>query len=185
MKLSITYKDLKAGQNKYIYESFPLLLNYKPSKIIELGTGVGGFTIWLKDLFGCDIYTYDITEREQKELREKLFKEKGIHYKICNIFQNKDEIIDLIDEKTIVICDNGNKKEEFKTFSKYLHKGSLIMIHDYAKSREYFEKEIKDKIWRSLEFDGSEFEDYCQRFGLEPYLQNEFDKSVWFIRRKK
>ena len=38
--------------------------------------------------------------------------------------------------KTIVLCDGGDKPREFKTFSKYLKKGDLILGHDFSRNKD-------------------------------------------------
>lgn len=185
------HRGLEMAQSINIEYSFGALKNDYgiPSKIIELGTAWGGFAAWLRDFFCCEVYTFDNVEWGDinlKKLRKSVFEELNINYQIIDVIHEKDrfKISSLFDNRTLLLCDAGQKNTEFDIYGKLMPKGSIIMAHDYAPDRAYFTKNIEGKIWNHLEFEGDKFKNYCKQYNLYPYLQNEFEKSVWFSRMK-
>jgi hypothetical protein len=92
--------------------------------IIELGTGTGR----LAEMFSLysDTYSFDIEDR--REEKNDLYK----FYQL-DIFSKPIELITALNipGPIMIFCDNGNKPLEFKIFSKYLKRGSCILVHDY------------------------------------------------------
>ena len=134
------------------YDMISLL---KPARILEIGTALGGFTEFLylitKDLeINCKILSYDINEHPwYKDIINK-----GVDIRVENIFFNNYTeinpfVIDFIQQEglTIVLCDGGNKIQEFNILSTYLKNNDIIMAHDYAISNEYFNSNIKNKTF--------------------------------------
>lgn len=193
--MSIFHDDiegLKLAQNKHIDKAFNELKKiFYPKNIIEIGTCYGGFAVFLKHTFSdSNVYTFDPIEwgtPEYIKYKRNVFAANNITFYNEDCFLREGQKIkDLLKEKTLLLCDGAHKVNEFSFFSQFLQSGSVIMAHDYAKNREYFEKEILDKYWTtSFEFDGSQFDQWCIDKNLEPLLQDEFDRAVWFIRIKK
>ena len=183
---------LKLSQNKYIEDAFSMLKNDygQPENIIEIGTCFGGFALFLAKLFPkSNVYTFDIADwggSEYVEKRNQLYLKYGIVYHMKDCFNSGGEIIkDLLTKKSILLCDGGLKETEFSTFINYIQPDSIIMAHDYGKSENYFRKNIQNVYWSaSFEFDGSKFDNECNKKGFTPYFQTEFDKAVWYIRKK-
>lgn len=177
-----SYKGQKTLQVYGVENAFIELNNnlQNPVKtIIEIGTDFGGLTNLLSDLpisREARIHTFDIN------------KERFISYNDKIIFHNEDvfsveaKIETLIQNEgtTLLLCDGGNKKEEFKIFHKYLKSGDIIMAHDYASNMQDFYINYINKIWNWLEFENS-FADFPN---LEPFMQDVFKKYVWCIRKK-
>lgn len=122
-------------QQKGVVEAVhELLLTVEPSRIIELGTGFGGLTVFF-GLYGykheCDVVTYDNEPKD--EAVSDLIAFLGVERYILDIFSIVDQISKRIAEpgKTILICDNGNKVREVNTFAGALKPGDVIMAHDY------------------------------------------------------
>jgi hypothetical protein len=68
---------------------------------------------------------------------------------------------------TLVLCDGGNKIEEFKILSKYIKKGDFIMAHDYARDEKKFLDDINLKFWNWHEIQESDISNACETNGLE------------------
>ena len=152
------YKDLIISQVPNIKSYFEKLFNeLKPKQILEIGTFDGGLTLMMRDILdeinlsSTTIRTYDLND--QKRLKSK---NRNIEILTENLFsysyselEKEDVIKEFIqrDGRTIVLCDGGSKKNEFRLLSKFLKKGDIIMAHDYSPSQEYFNQHINNKIW--------------------------------------
>lgn len=182
------YLGHTAQQNPHAYRAFyNLLREVKPSRILEIGTGMGGFTMFLKltcsELgIDTDILTYDIHSNQGYQALEAL----GINVKIENIFNNrysetKQEVVEYIqkDGTTVVLCDGGSKVGEFNMLAKFLKVGDIIMAHDYATNSEYFNSNIYMKFWNWLEIQDSDIDLCVKKYNLNSYMQDEFTPAVW------
>jgi predicted O-methyltransferase YrrM len=189
-----TYNGWGAQQNPHSFEIFyNFLKDVKPSRILEIGTSLGGFTSFLKYSCNrlnieCEIITYDIYGRHEYEA----MKQFGIDVRVENVFdlqytELKQDVIDFIqkDGVTIILCDGGNKKLEFNLLSNFMKKGDFILAHDYADNKEIFDTKIFKKLWNWHEIDDNDISEACERNNLETYNKNEFDKAVWVCKIKK
>jgi len=71
-----------------------------------------------------------------------------------NIFLNIEFIGGLIIPNTLVLCDNGNKKEEVRLLTPYLKKNCIIMAHDYHWGGHEIEwNDVKDLGLDKYEYD--------------------------------
>lgn len=182
-----------AQQSHFAYQVFyDFLKDTKPSRILEIGTALGGFTQFLNicknDLgLSTDILTYDIHGRQwYDEMRQN-----GIDVRVEDIFfENfsgcKQEVIDFINKPgtTIVLCDGGYKVGEFNLFSKHIKDGDYILAHDYCTNSEVFEKQVNGKIWNWLEIQESDISDACAINNLVDYKKEEFNQAVWVCKKK-
>lgn len=182
-----------AQQTHNAYRVFyDFLEEVKPSRILEIGTALGGFTQFLKISvdnlkLNTKILTYDIHSRQWYP---DLIK-NGIDLRVEDIFSEnyiscKQEVLDFIksDGVTIVLCDGGNKISEFKLLSKSLKIGDYILAHDYATDREIFETHINKKIWNWIEVTESDIEDTCKSNGLVDFKKDKFNSAVWTCKKK-
>ena len=185
-------EELRLAQNKYIDPCFKKLKKEygQPINIIEIGTCWGGFSVFLAKMFpSSNIHTFDILDWGNVSYikkRKKIFKKFGINYHKEDCFNHGGKIIkDLLKQKSILLCDGALKEAEFSHFINYIENGSIIMAHDYGKNKDYFYENIANKYWtESFEFDGSKFDEQCENKGFIPFLQNDFEKAVWYIRKK-
>jgi hypothetical protein len=188
------YLEYGAQQNPYAYEAFYNLLNItKPARILEIGTAMGGFTIFLKIMcnelnLNTNILTYDINDRYEYEL----LKNYNINVKIENIFDQdynhtKPEIIDYIQQEgtTLILCDGGYKIGEFNLLSNYLKLDDLIMAHDYASNSSFFNEQINMKFWNWYEIQDSDIQTSVEKNNLKSFMQDEFTPAVWVCKIKK
>lgn len=180
-------------QNHNVYETFFNFLNeVKPKQILEIGTALGGFTQFLS--YTCNYLNLD-TQIISLDIHEnswyKDIIEMGVEINIENIFLNdyssiKERYINFIkqDGLTVILCDGGNKIKEFDVLSNYMKIGDIIMAHDYAFDRKYFEDNIFQKVWNWLEITESDIEQTCNRNNLIDYKRDTFTRVVWVAKIK-
>ncbi len=189
-----TYDGWGAQQNPNAFEVFYYFLNeIKPSRILEIGTSLGGFTSFLnyatKRLdIPCHILSYDIY---YKEWYEDMIKE-GIDVRVENVFNShytevKQEVIDFInqDGTTLILCDGGSKIHEFKILSDYMKSGDFIMAHDYSENKETFKNNVYMKIWNWHEISDEDIQEACDKNNLVNYNKNVFDTVAWVCKIKE
>lgn len=176
-----------AQQHHNVYSTFYKLIDdTKPKRILEIGTALGGFTMFLKkvvDSFNLDtkILTFDISARPWYDDMKKM----GIDVRVEDIFNDYQDIPNEIknfikqDGLTIILCDGGDKIREFKLLSHFLKKGDIIMAHDYAPNQEYFDNYINGKIWNWLEIQDKDINESCMKHNLTPFMEYELRDVVW------
>jgi predicted O-methyltransferase YrrM len=193
------YRNLTTMQHTSIEEKFlKLIITLKPTKVLEIGTSSGGLTLMLRDILDNNglestrLVSYDVND--PKYLRHYLDEGTNIELKIENVFnnaydklENGQEVIDLISSEgtTLVLCDGGSKKNEFRILSDYLKIGDVIMAHDYAPNEEYFQEHIHSKIWNWLEIQDSDINDACLKNNLVSYMDDDFKQVVWVCKIKE
>ena len=196
-----THKDLMIMQHEnatLVFDS--LIKTIKPARILEIGTATGGLTLLLRELLNANgltdtiLRTYDVYE--PKYLMNHLSDKCVIDIRVKSVFnehyndfseEGKIEINDFINQSgvTLVLCDGGNKINEFKLISPLLRSGDVIMAHDYSYSKEVFEEKINNKIWNWCEITNSDIEDAVNKNNLESFMEDEFNNIVWACKIKK
>lgn len=142
-----------------------------PETIIELGTGDGEFTVLLDKLISEKsnsylFFTFD-NEIRRKEVSAR------VQYFCLDIFERKQFIEELFIGKTLLLCDNGDKAREMQIFAHCLKPGDVLMAHDYAYSKEFFEI---NKFWRTCEITDADIP--CLK-GFERFNQNLMIQAGW------
>lgn len=131
-----------------------LLLEYPFQRIIEFGTWRGTLSLYLL-LYSLsensEFYTYDIKKFSSYEDEDKkdVLKESldfNRHFRQKDIFNNIEEIKNLIRQtgRSILFCDDGDKKREFNTFVPFLKKGDVVGFHDWTREVQY--SDIKETV---------------------------------------
>lgn len=168
-----------------------LLIEENFDIIIELGTSFGGLTYILDDIvkennLNHNIHTFDYS---YKDYVDNFLKERGCIY---HVLDERDEIykrtvFDLLSNngKVLLLCDGGNKKEEFERYSDLLKSGDVIMAHDYSYDYLTFKNEIENKFWNWFEISFSDIESSVKKNNLEEYKKVNFEKAVWACFLKK
>lgn len=188
------YLGHAAQQNPNAYKTFyNFFETVKPSRILEIGTAMGGFTLFLRlccnDLnLNPVIKSYDIHSRPEYDT----IRENNIDIIIENIFspdynEVKQHIVDYIqqDGVTVVLCDGGYKIGEFNTLSKFIKPGDFILAHDYASNANYFNEHVNLKLWNWHEIQDSDIQDAVNNNNLEPYMHEQFQEAVWVCKTKR
>ena len=184
----IEYKGIptmQAPQTLKVFEEF--FTNEKFDVVIEIGTAYGGLSTFLHEqsiLHGFEFITYD---RYKDRLLEKI-PVPEFDFRNIDCFSEKGqiEIIEtLLSNKTLLLCDGGNKKIEFYVFSKFIQHGSYIMAHDYSPDREYFEKKVKGKIWNWFEISDKDVAVSLNSYVEKSSYYDKFLEVVWLSCVKK
>jgi spore coat polysaccharide biosynthesis protein SpsF (cytidylyltransferase family) len=194
------YKDLFISQHPNVCNIFQSFLNNNnPSQILEIGTMHGGLTLMIKDILdniglsSTSIKTYDIENQEflkplvigtnTEVITENLFDH---YYRYFRDEQTKNKITQYIQQEglTIVLCDGGCKKCEYNILAPLLKTGDIIMAHDYAPDRDFFEKHMKNQIWDWMEIEDKNIKDISEKYNLIPYNQEEMLSIAWNCRKK-
>lgn len=126
----MSFAGIRAAQILADYWLWEALLNGGQRTIkgiVELGTGKGGFSLFLaaqahaRDLF---FRTYDVAPPDCSV--------PG--FVQLDIYACADEIGRHLErnDPVILFCDGGNKPRELKTFSRYLSGESLVVVHDWG-----------------------------------------------------
>lgn len=180
------YKSLCLQQKPEVMKIFPELLSrLNPLRVIEVGTGHGGLSMFIRDILPntSDFYSFDIADLSF----HSILKENNIKFSCENIFVDivkdwnrlevkpeRQEIFNVTPK--LVLCDGGHKKGEFNGLAKYLNPGDVIMLHDYCTDEATFEK---IKVWNWLECKYSDISEVCEECNLKPYMHEEFLNVAW------
>lgn len=136
-------------QDYFLWEA---ILNERKDleSIVELGTWKGGFSLYLACQArerGLSFRTYDVAppDREIPGFVQ------------LDIWAQTDTIGEHLERHTpvILLCDNGNKPREVKTFSRYVTDG-LIVVHDWR--TEFMPEDVPDGLEMV-------YGDFCEELG--------------------
>jgi hypothetical protein len=192
------YNGIITMQHRKVFEVFESFLSkVRPARIIEIGTSHGGLTLFLRHtlnglgLNDSLIRTFDINQFTSNEI---LKKEKNLELIHDNIFSddyltliNSSYITDFLsdDGPNIILCDGGNKINEFNLLSEFLKPNDFILAHDYCSNLEVFKDKILNKIWCWLEIQDDDILNSCEKYSLEPHMEETFSNIVWVCKQKK
>jgi predicted O-methyltransferase YrrM len=171
---------------------FSLLLeNKKPNRILEIGTGDGGLTLFLRNklnelgLSNSIIRSYDINSTMFDLPNLQTLKDNLFSYEYNLIRQDLISPFIKSEGITIVLCDGGNKIKEFNQIAKLLKDGDIIMAHDYVYDYDLFTNHYLDKIWNWCEIQEKDIIDVCLEENLIDFMKEEFNSIVWTCKLKK
>ena len=167
--------------------------------MLEIGTFHGGLTEIIRDLLDLnnlkdsELISYDVSI---PEFTKKRLEKKRISLIVKNLFlidysdffdnQCMNELKEYIQLKgtTLVLCDGGSKKNEFRLISKLLKTGDIIMAHDYSPNEEYFEKKMKNNFWNWMEIQDSDIDGTNIKYNLTPLQEISFLEVGWVCKIK-
>ena len=180
-----SYKGILAQQNPNTFNEFEKFFNNETfDYVIEIGTSYGGLALFLHDQslkHKFKFITYDWSGFKDGAWSNRIYQLKStmpsgnlsFDYRDKNIFENTDEIINILkNNKCLLLCDGGDKPKEFNIFGKHLTSGSYIMAHDYASDETDFETNVRNKIWNWFEIQDSDIQ--------ETMNENNIVKSNYF-----
>ena len=170
-------------QKANIRELFEQLFSvHKFDVIIEFGTASGQLTSILSELNPSSttlVITID-KEKFDTEYNKKIRADPNILCLYGDIFSEKmiEKVSNSIifGDKVLLLCDNGNKIEEFRIYSKFLKVGDFIMAHDYAYDIEQFNK---NQYWSHLEITHADIENELNMYNLTPYNIEYSEQFAW------
>lgn len=168
-KAGVNFLGLFIQQNCYA----PLIWNeaiqlIEPDTIIEIGTGNGNWTKLLRLMsyeFITEIHTYDI--KNIANIPDVTFHNKSIF---------DADIPELMNGIVIILCDGGNKIDEFNYAAKFLKKGDIIGAHDYY---------TNEAIWNWSEIKLDDVKEAVNKYNLVSFMQDSFDKAAWLVFKKQ
>jgi 23S rRNA U2552 (ribose-2'-O)-methylase RlmE/FtsJ len=188
--MTCTYENrYMAQQTLGAWELFKqFLLKEKFERILEIGTGLGGFTQFLYEFskennINTEIMTVDIKPSNEKLI---FIGVKSIQMNVLNV-QNLPKLDEFLktNKKLLILCDGDEKSVEFNLFSKYIKVNDFIMAHDYAISYEYFEDNIKNKKWNWCQIVENDIEAISKKLNLVEYTDIDFKEEMWICKTKK
>ena len=193
------YKGMFAQQHENAFDTFrKFLAQVKPKRILEIGTAGGGFTLFLREylneigLQDSYIKSFDIKDTQPYEDRLRCL--NNIEVNIENMFDKTYQLLikpELVKEYiqsdglTLVLCDGGKKKVEFRAIAHLIKDGDIIMAHDYVDTWKNFEAHFKGKIWNWREIGYEHIERTCNELNLKPFFKEEMAQVVWACFRKE
>lgn len=172
------YKGYAMKQADAAVEVFQIFFSeQKFDCIIEIGTGMGGFTLFLGEIHGNKLHTFDIVDKldrkAAKDIKKRLF-DLGVNIHIEDVFKTPT-LKGLIDkyERVLILSDNGDKVREYRELSKLIKINDVLMIHDYFRNeKEYYSQ----SVWKCCAF----MDKYATNKNLKPYYADIFKKVFWF-----
>lgn len=131
-----TFCGVNMAHNYYVHHLISgAVQKCQPEVIVEIGTFHGAMSLCLSlesIRMDCPFFTVDIRKQHSAETQH-LFDELGTVFLEIDCFKDRDYIFELIRGRRVyVICDGGNKKEEFAMIVPELSPGSVISVHDYS-----------------------------------------------------
>jgi tRNA A58 N-methylase Trm61 len=162
------------------------------TRIIEFGTGHGGLALLLSDCTGpgVDIFSYDVVDYADENSLARVVTAHKVIRKLKNVFLPETilEIKELIDSnstgRTLLVCDGGDKINEFNTFSNFLRSGDFIMAHDFARTRDAFAHTMLNKRWNRCNIVEADIHASCLQHNLQDYFQPAFWESAYTCKIK-
>ena len=141
-ELNTTYCGFLAQQWWTDYLVWEKLLNAHPEieRIVEIGTGAGGFSLFLQDQairrFGPvgSFWTFDHGV--------PAFPIFG--FTQLDVFVFPERVTQLLRHPMILHCDGGDKPREVRQFATRLLPGSLAVVHDYGV--EFLDSDVPDGL---------------------------------------
>ncbi len=184
------YNGIRNQQNPLSFSLFKKFFesNDKIELVIEIGSGFGGFSAFLKDQsiqHNFKFVTYESNANKHKSI---LSLGKDIDCRNSNattpfILQEISELINS-HKKSLILCDGNNIQSEFNLISPLLKSGDIVMAHDYAPNKDVFENEYKGKIWDWIEIRDIDIQESCIKNNLKDFYL-EFNKAAWLCKQKE
>jgi hypothetical protein len=174
-----------AAQAKNVATYFNNII-YNFDTIIEIGFHRGGFSSYLNKNKRPNtlLFCYDITD-SAKEI-----KDNSINFIIGDCFSQsiiediKNKIV--TGNRTLVLCDGGNKEEEFILYSKFLKSKDVIMLHDYAHSENDYAIIKQNLNWpTNFESFYGNIKQSVEKNNLDFFMYEDFKSVLWgsFIKK--
>lgn len=135
-----------------------------PDIIVEFGTGHGGLTYIFNDASPRSmIHTFNLNQKKVKH--RSVYNGNVFFYSEDILKEPNQKVIDILKQDGVkfLYCDNGNKIQEVKYYSKYLNIGDVMGVHDWGEEITY--EDIKDEL-----------------IGFHPIKHESFEKNGWSSR---
>lgn len=179
--LLTSYAGVRCQQNIHAFTAFRAFFQAETFPlIIELGSGSGAFTQFLAAETAAQVFSWNLhvpnwPPRERLEYRKGDVFSLNVAYEVAQLVAAS--------ERALILCDDGNKPAEFAKYAPLLRPGDVIMVHDYASSREQFDADMRGRHWDWLECTDADLRGPIAD-GLEPYCPGLFALAAWGCFRK-
>lgn len=169
-------------QNRFAIPCWSYLAEIKPPKrILEIGTYQGGLSVPLAIMarnYQAQFVTFDITQ-QHKHNNGIWFDLLKMDFRQIDVFsENGKEIVrKLLKQpgRSYVLCDNGNKVDEFNLFSGMIKSGDVIAGHDYY---------IDNLHWRASEIHEASIAESVSTHHLQLITNPPFMEAAWLAYEK-
>jgi len=159
------------------YQTFDLISRIlddnPPHAIIEIGTYTGTLSLYLalEAIRNGDVEMFTINiEKQHNQYVDEMFDKLGVTYMQMDVFESRDELFNLFGDKPVfLLCDGGNKREEFLMCVPKLPKGSIVAVHDYS-------TEFLDEVWVPLAEKG-----LCTPIMREDWMKEDVRMAIFKI----
>lgn len=164
--------------------------------VIEIGTYKGGLTILLDEIkksnnLKVDIHTIDIGIWDEGQFTAVLeaFNQRQITFHKVDIFseEGKSLISKFLKDsklKVCVLCDGGNKIEEFNYFSQFIKQGDFIMAHDYSHNSDNVDGLTYECSWGWQEINYTDISQAVLQNSLQMNTEIRFPEVAWACYQK-
>jgi cephalosporin hydroxylase len=124
------YKGVAHQQTEPAFDVLKkIIVENSVTQIIEIGTGMGGCTVFLSEL--APVLTFDIIDRTARQLIGM----RDIEFRLQDVFDLHvmEAILDTINlsKRVFLMCDGGHKAKEVKIFAPLLKPGDIVFCHDW------------------------------------------------------
>lgn len=158
-------------------------------RIVEIGTGSGGLSV-LFALYaaesGAEFTTYDPHPQTDAT---PAFARLGIRQRKADVREPAvvTELAAMLQSegRSLLVVDGVDHVGDVSRLADFLKPGDLVMVHDYAHSREVFAEAIRDRLWGWCEVTDADLAEVSARNGLEEVLPEVFHPAVWSCREKR
>jgi len=174
------YRGIKMQQNAGVFDPLAqLIVELKPTVIVEIGTGRGGLTLFLNDVRDAStkLVSYDNSDERVVDMTKA-----RLDFRVRDVFDQATmrEIAEFISKghPCLLLCDGGDKAREVNTFSTLLKPGDVIMAHDYAHLKTQQVTIRKDRSHR-CEVWYEQIQQTVEGLGMIPLHADEFAQVAW------
>ena len=135
MDCFFVYDGIIAAQTKDIDHLFDYNFLTAFDVIIEIGANRGGLTKYIADTINgvpyMKFYSYEIDPSNLLIPSDYISPNKGEIF-LQTWVGHIDKLLEQSKGKRLILCDGGNKEEEFNSIVPLLRSGDQIMLHDYT-----------------------------------------------------
>ena len=163
-----------------------LLQISQPTKIIEFGTGYGGFSHLLN--IYCNKNKIDFISYDAQYLIQDFNQHLKLNFRNKNLLdlkvieEIKLEILQNTKGRTVLFCD-ALKSEEAKLYAPVLKHGDIVLIHDYSRNQNgnEFKNTCFKYQWSAPQEQWLEkFNEELKINDIEPLFHEELEDVLWF-----
>jgi len=191
---SFDYRGTRMQQVLSVTSILPQLFKkHKPARVLEIGTGDGGFIRMVRDALNdldmkhVPTMSVDVEHRDGHNLAKK----EGSTLLTLNPFDATyeelyDDVVKFVrgEGLTLAFCDGISPPREFAALAKYVKVKDVVLSHDYAPDRGYFDRHLYGKVWNWLETTDADLEPTVRMYGMERWEKDTLQDIVWCGYRK-